>query len=87
MGIDDGLHLFRPKVLLVEFVRGCTGLHRSKRINDDDTLVSFDDGGVGQIQTSYLIDTVGDFEQTIDGGELGLAPKTWIGRFGTVCFG
>ncbi len=78
VGVDDGLEGPAASIGIVEVDRDPGRLCRNKRIDDNDSLIAFDDGHVRQVLIADLINAVGDFEETADVGQLRLAPEARI---------
>ena len=70
MCVDDCLD--GPVFAAVSLVEGpCSGasLLRRERVDDNHALVAFDEGGVGQVKPTHLVDAVGDMIEPIQVSE------------------
>ncbi len=78
VGIDHRNH--RPLRAMAEVHRqtGPGGFHRQQRVHHDQAMLTFDQGHVGQVQATHLVDAVGDLEQTGNAIELGDAPQAGV---------
>ncbi|MNQ76954.1 hypothetical protein D3C85_918060 [compost metagenome] len=71
-------HGFARTVAVVQLKTCFRGLGDVKRVDDDQAIVTFDDGHVGQVDAAYLVDLVGDLEQAGIGIELRQAPQAGV---------
>ena len=74
VGVDDAGDGFVAAMNAHEIEARARCLRRDQRVDDDVTLVAFDEGDVGKIEIAHLIDALGDFEETVNFIELRLTP-------------
>ena len=79
VGIDHRRHRPVASVGPVQGQSGSSGLRRNERIDDDDPGVTFNEGHVGQVEASHLVDPVTDLVEPLSGHELPLAPQAGVG--------
>jgi hypothetical protein len=80
--VEDGRDRPRPAMLPVEFQARAGAFDRGQRVDHDHAGLALDQGHVGEIETSDLIDAVADLEQAVVHVELRLPPEAWIDRRG-----
>lgn len=71
-------------MVLVELKRSCSRLAGCEGVDDNDTLVTFDEGRVGKVEAPYLVDAVNNLEEPALRCKLGLAPQARVGLVGGV---
>ncbi|MNI27713.1 hypothetical protein D3C73_814620 [compost metagenome] len=82
VAVDHGQHRALA-LFLVDEGQGCLGgVWRNEGVEDDPALVALDEGDVGEIETTDLIDAVGDLVQAVLHGKLGVAPQTGVDGIG-----
>jgi hypothetical protein len=52
-------------MLLVEGECSRTGLSGRKRVDDDKALVTFDEGGVGEVESTHLVDAILNMKESV----------------------
>ena len=82
VAVDHGHHRALALFLVDEGQGRLGGVWRNERIKDDPAFVALDEGDVGEIETTDLIDVVGDLEQAVLHGELGVAPQAGVDGIG-----
>ncbi|MNN68297.1 hypothetical protein D3C81_1839960 [compost metagenome] len=65
MAVDDGLHRLPAQLLADQLVGRLGGGRRGQRVDDDPAGLALDEGDVGQIEATHLVDTVTDLVQTV----------------------
>lgn len=81
VGVDDrGDGALTAAVPAIERQRGGGDLGGDQRIDDDDAGVALDEGDVGDVEATDLVDTVDDFVETLLGRQLGLPPQGGMHR-------
>ncbi|MNM61209.1 hypothetical protein D3C81_725050 [compost metagenome] len=84
MAVDHRHHRFARTVLVVQIERGTGGFGGGQRVDDDQPVVAFDDGHVGQVQAAYLVQPGYHFEQPGMVVQLSHAPEAGVDRGGAV---
>ncbi|MNS53590.1 hypothetical protein D3C72_863490 [compost metagenome] len=80
VAVDHRHHRFARTVLVVQVQCRLGGFGHGQRVDDDQPVVAFDDGHVGQVEAAHLIQPWADFEQSGMGAELGQAPEARVDR-------
>ena len=78
VGVDHRDHRPLRAMAEVHGQPGPGGFHRQHRVHHDQAMLAFDQGHVGQVQATHLVDAVGDLEQTGNAVELGDAPQARV---------
>ena len=79
---DHGRHRLVAQMLTREGQSRCRALTGSERIDHDPAGPAFDEGHVGHVKATQLINPVDHLEQAGVGIELGVAPQAGIDRVG-----
>ena len=87
VAVDHRDDRFARAIGVVQIQRRPGGFGHGQRIDDDQPVVTFDDGHVGQVEAAHLIQLGADLEQTGVGIELGQSPQARIDRFRRLVFG
>ncbi|MNJ13630.1 hypothetical protein D3C77_78390 [compost metagenome] len=87
VAVDHRHHRFARAVLVVQLQRGAGGFGGGQRVDDDQPVVAFDEGHVGQVQATHLVQPRRYFEQASVGVELGQAPEAGVDAVGAVLRG
>ena len=80
VGVDDGVHWLVGPVGIVEVKSGLGVFCGNQGIDDYQPRVTFDDGHIGDVGIAYLINTITDFEESIEHDQARLSPKAGIHR-------
>ena len=80
VGVDHRLHGFLGTVFVVKVEAGFGHFGCNQRVDNDQPIVRFDNGHVGEVETTNLIDLVGHFEQTVIQVQFCNAPQAGVHR-------
>ena len=84
VGVDDRSDRPITTVGAVQTERRRCSLGRDERIDDDHAPLPLDEGDVGQVEPTDLVEAGHDLEQTLDRVQLRLPPQAGIDRVGGV---
>ncbi|MNJ26137.1 hypothetical protein D3C77_206030 [compost metagenome] len=82
VAVDHGNDGAFAQVLVHQFQRGLGGFYREQGVEDNPAGPAFDEGHVGQVIATHLVDLVGDLEQAVLHVQLGHAPQARVDRIG-----
>ena len=85
VGVDDGRHVQVGGLWAILPVQGqgaFGAFDRDQRVNDDQAARAFDDGHVGHVEATHLVQAGAHFKQAVVVIELGLAPQAGVDGVG-----
>ncbi|MNC27059.1 hypothetical protein D3C75_752190 [compost metagenome] len=78
MSVDNSDNGLFTSIFIIEIHTHFGGLCRNQRVNHGNAFFPLNDGHIGEIQVTDLVNTIRDLKQAADVNQLRLAPQAWV---------